>query len=199
MNNDLFQLLDTNIKFSFDPEELIKNLPVFEWDDIAPDKTHLKRIENNPHLASGVFNFYKDFPNEVMEIIFVLEELKIKMAALPQKSEMVKYMISSPIKPEYVHLLIINSHYSVGPHCDRRKYSFNIGLKNSSTRETIIYDGPVVRPNGSKIPILSEKNNKFSFIMNDGDAYILDAGRPHGVNNIAPNDKDRFIMTYAFY
>jgi hypothetical protein len=75
------------------------------------------------------------------------------------------------------------------PHQDEptaRRTTINIGLKNSNYAETKF----------SNINSLTDTNNTTNFIMEDGDAYLLDVHSIHSVHPIKPCNH-RYLITYS--
>jgi hypothetical protein len=193
---NIFQLLETGVEFTWDPEELTKNFKVVE------DK-HDKVISlpgQEPHwqcFKSGIYfsrNFNLAFPCYCKEVTDRLANLQNNVITSSIDSSMMKLFTNHKLRIGRVVLIKVTSGQDVKLHFDAtRSYAINIGLKNSNTCLTHIYSGERV-----KDTLINEKNVKYTFQMNNGDVYLLATGQPHYVESLTNinENKDRYLVSY---
>ena len=115
MNNDVFQLVDAGVKFSFDQEETLSSIPqrYFQEFTTIPNLFLLRHVSVH-------------YPKEAQEVCDYLETLKIKLAELPEKSRMIERILDATMSPQSVRILMIKAFHSVSLHRDIN----DDGLKN---------------------------------------------------------------------
>jgi len=195
--NNIFQLLENEIKFKWDPEELTKNFKVVS--NVNGNVISLPGGAYWQYYTSGIYftrNFYKSFPEICEEIAHLLIQLQNKYCTLTDSSYLVNLFVNHKINIDNITLIKVVSGKSVDLHFDRtRSFAVNIGLKNSNTCLTHIYSGKKVVGT-----LINEENVKHTLRMNDGDVYILEVNQPHAVESLSNiNDhKDRYLISYSF-
>jgi hypothetical protein len=194
--NSLFCKLTSNFKIDLDlekmllqfgPEVLVKpsdgagHVITADKDQQVFWQTYL----NGTSFARG-FRF--TFPNETTEIIDQIRILQSQVSEID--SPLIKKFKEAVIRPNDLFLLRVKR--DADPHIDgNRSLALNIGLKNSSSRETIISNDTNIKKFWS--------SNLHSFTMEDGDAYLINTTHPHAVKSSAKEnwDNPRYLISYS--
>jgi hypothetical protein len=195
--NDVFQLINSDIKFSWDPEEITKNFKV-----IIDNQSNIVSLPGREahwqYFDSGIYfsrNFNIEFSNYCQEVVDVLIKIQDNLRRIDNNSAMVNLFLNHIVRVNNVLLVKVSSGKNVDLHYDRtRSYSINIGLKNSNTCLTHVYSGARVANT-----FINEENIKHTYQMNDGDAYIIATCQPHSVESLThqTESKDRYIVSYC--
>jgi hypothetical protein len=195
----IFHKVADSFFLSFDIEELMNNFTEISMDPLA-SKRGSHRFYKNPE---GMFtwqyfplnntisiNFSKTFPKEAEEIVCKLKILKEKILESNIESYVVEKLKHHEIDPERITIFKLNSEDTVDPHVDNSRTAvINIGLKNTNTHHVLI----------GRTPLASFwKNNHETFIVEDGQVYLLDVRYMHGVVPRKENrdKKTRYILSY---
>jgi hypothetical protein len=150
--------------------------------------------QNYPSGIAFARNFYESFTQECIQISSLLSELQLKVvenSVILSNSVLLRVFSNHIFDPRKVNLIRVQSGNSVQPHIDKnRSICINIGIKNSSTCDTLVGDDTVDNFWNSNID---------KYTMNDSDVYILNVKRPHAVvSNISLVDNlSRYIITYT--
>ena len=201
--NNIFQLVETGVKFSFNPEDMMSGFDVIKDGPNLPKNISFVKFSENFNLYT-LNNMHIDFPKETEEMLCFIEELRKKLTDFSEKSRIIENMLSIDIQPSMIRILKLKSFTSFPLHFDaRRLFAINIGLKNSSSHETTIYDVADF-PQSNPVPEIHIKNkDSHSFIMNDGDVYLFDVRLPHCAtprdSKFNPNGEDRYILSYDVF
>ena len=191
---NLFQLIEKDFRLSWDPEELTKNFSV-----ISNKKTNIKDItepfwedfeEAEIYFARNLHLFYK---KELIEAAVKIHIVRKKLELVNPLSDMATDFLANNLNLANFTLIKVKANTSVKLHFDStRKFALNVGLKNSDSCRTVIYDG-------NKVPktIINENNKKYSFTMKDGEVYLVNTTQPHEVQSLFNSDKDRFLLSYS--
>lgn len=195
--NDVFQLIEKGMSFSWDPEEITKDFRV-----CVDDNNNIVQLESGEahwqYFNSGIYfsrNFHNAFKNQCQEVADKLTELQNKLRQADSQSILVKLFLNHTIKLTNILVVKVSAGTNVDLHYDKtRSYSLNIGLKNSNTCLTHVYSGERV-----DYTLINEKNIKHTYQMNDGDAYIIATCQPHYVESLIYHNesKDRYIISYC--
>lgn len=193
VSNNLFQLIDTEFELSFDPEKLttLEDLPIVNINQMMPPGTaYWIRYYDSFDLLNG-FNIIH--PAQADEIYLKIQNLKVKLNnSLTVYSPLVKELLTRKVLIHNIFILRLNSNKRAVLHVDvTRNISLNIGLKNSNSHRVIIYDGEIVSKD-----LINENNKKFSFIMNDGEAYVIRPTQPHAIEPLDTNSKNSNTNRY---
>lgn len=193
---EIIYQIDTNFSVDWDPEKLSENFPVFTRTKRTPyfDST------GGPHwqfYQSGVFfgrNFYINYKkecNEVAEKLKIVQK-KIKLAQHNFSNNLINNFLNHEIHPSRVNLLKTTPGKDIQLHCDvTRNLCINIGLKNSNKWLTVISKDPDINN--------FEISQKDSFLINDGDVYLISIKNPHTAVCLNTEDlvSTRFLITYT--
>lgn len=135
-------------------------------------------------------NFSKHAPEVVNNIVKQLIDLQKKWRSVDSKTPLIDKFLNVEINSRDIEIIKVTAGQSVSEHFDiTRSVSLNIGLLNSNTCETIVF-------NTKKISDTHNHNiEKFSYIMNDGDVYLLRADHVHCVKSLNSSG-DRYLITY---
>lgn len=167
-----------------------KDAPQFKSDG-SPHWQYYK-----PHIRFSR-NFYRNFPDESIEVTDKLKLLQNTVRDtyiinnFDTDNILLQRFLIHDFNPMAVTILKINAGVSVVPHIDSsRQSTLNIGLRNSNSCQTIISDITDVKN-------LSDFNQRVqgSYIMNDGDVYLLSTMHGHAVKSLS-NINDRYLITY---
>ena len=194
---NLFDKIATDMVMSWDPEVLMSGC------DVIKEEYSIVRKENNElhwqfYPNSQVYfsrNFHHVYPTQLQEVVDKLIKLQYDLKHISDKSWMFDDFVHHELTIKNMGLIKVASGVSVNLHRDlARYYGLNIGLKNSNTCTTHIYDGEIV-----KDTLVNETNHKYSYIMNDGDVFLVATQHPHSVesNTIPEINLDRYIITYT--
>jgi hypothetical protein len=196
--NNVFQLINRGIKFSWNPEEITKDFKVVV-DDQSKIASLPGRKAHWQYFDSGIYfsrNFNIEFPNHCQEVVDSLIEMQDKLfRRIDNNSTMVNLFLNHVVRINNVLLVKVVAGKSVDLHYDRtRSCSINIGLKNSNTCLTHVYSGARVADT-----LIDEKNIKHTYQMYDGDAYIIGTCQPHSVESLTHHTEtnDRYIISYC--
>lgn len=199
--SDLFTKISTDIRFSWDIRELEKQF-IGEVTDPSGDTRgrHLPYSDplKRPHwqkFPAGILfarNFSINFPKECMEVTETILNLQNELKKTPQENEIIKVFLNHRVNSGSVNIIKVHAGTSVAPHDDVTRFvALNIGLSNSNSCETQI------------INTIDNRNfdhyDTESFIMNDGDAYLLKVTNSHRVNSLVTSDSglNRYLITYT--
>ena len=202
MTIDRYIKLASYFKFDFDLDEMISK---FDGDRIDP--AGILTNQNVYRDPSGVLhwqyypnskirfarNFYRNCKNECKSIA---QELRNLQHHLEQKNnvsnELVNNFVEHNIVEENIGLIMQQSGVTVDPHVDRgRQLTLNIGLKNSNIGQTYI-SGTTQIDDFYSLDLES-------YVMNDGDVYLLSTKYSHCVQSLTDShcDKNRYVVTYS--
>lgn len=133
-------------------------------------------------------NFSRNFKSECSE---VAAKLKLIQKTINPTNELLQLFVDHTINPRNVNLIRTIGGNNVAVHCDVTRYACtNIGLKNSNTFKTSI---------SNNTDIENFYNNPVeSFIMNDGDAYLISIRYAHCVESLTNIPEPRYIISYTF-
>ncbi len=174
------------------PDELsnAKNSPdVFVW-DVPKNKAYWQFY---PYTRTRFTrNFGRRFPNISNHIAEQLNALRssVKIEAFADQ-QMYQAFINHKFDYQRVQLSKIISGIDVLPHIDNgREYVINIGVRNSNTCKVFISDNQSTKDFWQK--------NLESFVMEDNDAYIINADHAHAVKSLVTEESnlDRYIISY---
>lgn len=193
MQDVIYKICD-NFTVSWDPERISAEFPV-----INNGRGVYSDLNGNAHwqiFGSDILfgrNFYSNYKLECIEVI---EKLKIIQEKLREEHYTTNYLmeifLNHKIEPGRVNLLKTIPGKDIKLHKDiTRGVCINIGLKNSNKWETIISkDNDIDNFNNS------EKN---TFLINDGDAYLMLINNPHTAKCLNKSDLEssRFLITYT--
>lgn len=137
-------------------------------------------------------NFYINFKNEC-DIITAKIDLILRnyVKSHDHNTEFSQAILNHKADGTRLNLIKILAGTNVRPHCDvNRNVCINIGLKNSNSCRTNIKD-VLTLDNFYDSPSMS-------YVMNDGDVYLLNVKYAHSVtsNVAADSGLDRYIITY---
>lgn len=194
-------------------EKILSNFPI-SWDMehieqyFSEEVSGLDNVwgtgksDNTPHWqyytagAAGIRvsrNFSLNFKNECMEIIIKLKQLQDKLRKETYRSPLLDIFLNKQFTYDSykaIHLLKTSANGNISPHIDpRRSIALNIGLKNSNACETIFSN--IIK---EKDVLDFEKADHSSFIMEDGDVYLMSVNNAHRVKSLS-KDRDRYIIT----
>ena len=195
--HDVFQLITSGMKFSWDPEDLTKNFTVISANP-GNVVTLPGREAHWQYFDSGIYfsrNFNIEFQHYCREVANKLTQIQNTLRRLDNNSKLVDIFLKHNITENKVLLIKVLAGTNVDLHFDRtRSHSINIGLKNSNTCLTHVYSGALVTNT-----FIDEKNIKHTYQMNDGDAYIIATCQPHCVESLINRNenKDRYIISYC--
>jgi hypothetical protein len=195
----IFRKVDDNFFLSFDIEELLDGYTETLMDPLA-DQRGSHRVYKNPEgkfswqyfplNATISTHFSKTFPKEAEEIVSKLKILKEKILASGIESYAVEKLKQHEINPECITIFKLSSIDTLPPHIDNaRTATINIGLKNSNTHNVLVGRTPIET---------FWKNNHKAFVVEDGQAYLLDVRYMHGVVPRTENTdmRTRYIISY---
>lgn len=195
--DDVFQLINSGIKFSWAPEEITKDFKV-----IVDNQSNIVSLPGREahwqYFDSGIYfsrNFNIEFPNHCQEVVDTLIKMQDNLRRIDNNSALVNLFLNHIVRVNNVLLVKVPAGKNVDLHYDRtRSYSINIGLKNSNTCLTHVYSGARVDNT-----FINEENIKHTYQMNDGDAYIIATCQPHSVESLTHHteSKDRYIISYC--
>jgi hypothetical protein len=193
---EIIYKISDNFSVSWDPEEISKDFPTIEQADQSPyfdpsGKTHWQLYATD--IVFGR-NFYRNHKVECEE---VAEKLKVIQTQLRNdKTVPINYLTETFLNHEIlagrVNLLKTIPGKDIKLHNDsRRDLCINIGLKNSNKWVTVISKDPDIKN--------FESSQKNTFLMNDGDAYIILINNPHTAKCLNKSDilSTRFLITYT--
>lgn len=202
MTTDRFLKLTSDFNFNFDLEAIVSK---FDGDRMDPTATSTNQnIYNDP---SGVLhwqyypnskirfarNFYKNCKDECESIAHELKNLQRYYRLKNDKTNvLVNNFLEHNIVGKNVGLMMQQSGVTVDPHIDRaREMALNIGLKNSNTGATYV-SGTTQINNFYSLDLES-------YVMNDGDVYLLGTKYSHSVRSLVDSDseRNRYIVTYS--
>jgi hypothetical protein len=194
--NIVFKKINTNFKISFDLDTVLSK---FVNDVIDPGGTVYSDPTGAPHFQqymSGVGitrNFYKNFPRECATIAIQLKKIQqlVSASPVPVDDLLTHAFVNHVIKPGNINLIRIKAGENAAPHSDtNRKICINIGLRNSNSCVTHITENESIEDFWNKL--------RHSFIMEDGDIYILNIRNSHAVESLVDKDSGitRYIITY---
>jgi hypothetical protein len=196
---DYFEKISTSFEISWDPEELLAGI------DVMSDENETKIIRKNnnaPHWqyypTTRVYfarNVNHAFTKQCKEVIEKLTIIQDKLKDHPVKSWMTESFLKHKLTIDNIGIIKVASGISVDVHRDINRYfALNIGLKNSNTCTTHVYEGPIIEKT-----LINDTSIKHSFTMQDGDVFFVAVNSPHSVeSNInKENNKDRYILTYT--
>jgi hypothetical protein len=200
--HELFQLINSTFDVSWDIEFLTKDLPIIKTGKdpvILSDGTaHWQYYEDTKiYFARNFHIVYKDETIELMKKLWAIKE---NLKTLNHKSSMVQEFIDHKLSLDRLTIIKVDSNQAVELHFDStRMFAINIGLKNSNTCITNIYNGPIQFAPESKYKLkMTDDNVKYTYRMSDGDVYLVNTKRPHEVVPLYPkSSKSRYIASYS--
>jgi hypothetical protein len=198
---EIFYKIGENFTVSWDPEEISLGFDTINRPyERAPyyDPSGAAHWQLYPTNVAFGRNFYSNYKAECAE---VAEKLKIIQERLRDErlsgnqsfpiNYLTKTFLNHKIVPNKVNLLKTIPGKDIGLHSDvTRDLCINIGLKNSNKWQTVISEDANIKNFES-----SEKN---TFLMNDGDAYVILINNPHTAICLNKYDLEstRFLITY---
>lgn len=195
MTNIIYKISD-NFTVSWDPEEISAGFPTIKHTDQSPyhnpnGDAHWQLYPSNIMFGR---NFYANYKAECMEVVAKLKSIRDKLRV--DQSVPVNYLtnafLNHEINPGKVNLLKTIPGKDIKVHCDvTRDVCINIGLKNSNKWATVISEDPTINN--------FESSQKHTFLMNDGDAYIILINNPHTAICLNKSDLEstRYLITYT--
>ena len=198
--NNIFKKTATGIKFSWDILELEKQFigELMDGTDINGRYVSFSDPLKRPHwqrFPRGILfarNFSINFPKECLEVANAIYKIQTELKKEESDDELSKIFLSHKINPASVNIIKIIAGNTVPAHDDvTRALSLNIGLINSNSCETQIIN--------TTDNLNFDHHDIKSFIMNDGDAYLLKVSNSHRINSLVTNDSglDRYIISYT--
>ena len=199
---EIFYKICDNFIVSWDPEEISAGFQSINrpheyhpYYDPSGD-AHWQLYPTN--VAFGR-NFYPNFKAECLEVAEKLKSIQEKLRderlsgneSFPV-NRLTETFLNHKIIPNKVNLLKTIPGKDIELHYDStRDLCINIGLKNSNKWQTIISEDPNIKN--------FESSKKNSFLMNDGDAYIILINNPHVATCLNKQDlkSTRFLITYT--
>lgn len=186
-----FEKISTDFKISWDPEELLKGIEVIsEQDGIVRKTDKMSHWQYYPDTrVYFARNVNHAFTRQCKEVIEKLSIVQSNLKDYPVKSWMVEEFLKHKLTIDNIGIIKIDSGVSVGSHRDVNRYfALNIGLKNSNTCTTHVYEGA------------DDTSVKHSFTMEDGDVFFVAVNSLHSVESKIKkeNNKNRYILTYTF-
>jgi hypothetical protein len=134
-------------------------------------------------------NFFKNFPNECIEVTYKLKEIQLTYAAIPTDNELMLAFINHNFDPKRVSIIRTIGGGNVIPHSDvTRSVCLNIGLKNSSLFKTRM-------SNSTDVTHFNDTPTS-DYTMNDSDVYLLSTKNAHSVETLTESLEPRYIITY---
>lgn len=193
MQDVIYKICD-NFTVSWDPEKISVKFPVIKNKDrsvyIDPKgNAHWQFFESNIMFGR---NFYYNYRLECIEVVEKLKVIQEKLRKEQSPNYLTKIFLNHKIEPSRVNLLKTIPGKDIKLHKDiTRGLCINIGLKNSNKWETIISKDNDINNFNS-----SQKN---TFLINDGDAYIVLINNPHTAKCLNTSDLEstRFLITYT--
>lgn len=173
-----FYKIATDIKFNFDPEEITKNFFTYYNKNNIPymdpsGQPHWQQ-QDYTNLLLGR-NIEKNYKHIADELIMNLNNIKENLI---NSNDLTNEFLNHTLDRRRFTIGSIVSKKDVNPHIDKRvKTVIIFGLKNSNICETIF-------------------TNDGSFILNDGDAYIMSVQNEHSVKRLKDTNDKRFILRY---
>ena len=199
--SELFSKIATGLTFSWDIRELEKHFIDDVVDPLAKErKRHIPYSDpqGRPHwqpFPSGIAfarNFSFNFPKECAEVTDSIRRLQSELKNTEPDNAITKAFLEHRINPNLVNVVKIYAGTSVKAHDDAtRGVGLNIGLANSDSCETQIIN---IVDNDN-----FDRHEAESFIMNDGDVYLLKVENTHRVNSLVTKESglDRYLITYT--
>jgi hypothetical protein len=184
-----FYKLSSDFTFDFNIEDIISKFVGDLDDPLESNKTHPK-IYNSPtgllhwqHYSTSNIRFarnvYKNLKQECNAIASNLRRLQNSIKN--SDNELTDQFLKHVIKGDRLGIIKQQGGHSVNPHIDsNRSLTLNIGLKNSNASRTWVGD----------------QSHLESYIMQDGDVYLLNTSLSHSVESLV-TDRDRYIITYT--
>lgn len=194
MNDDLILKIGSDFRVSWDVENLVSK---FSYDlkigkSPYSDPSGVVHWQTYPANISFARNFTKNFLIEAKEIEHKLAEIQqsVKDNMLGVSNPLVDRFIKEKIHYSRANLIRVSSKDDVGVHVDStRMMAVNIGLLNSNTHETLVSHNPDTS--------MFDESKKSSYILNNGDAYLVLVKNPHCVKSLNKNvDVFRYVITY---
>lgn len=187
---ECFVKLASGINFDWDPVENLEFFPVMDSADTVYSRSSLSVYDKlGPcwqHFSKGNLYFFRNLylyqQYFCAEVIEKIKEIQANCRNI--NSPIIKDFIGYDITPDKLTVLKTPVGMRVPKHVDARKYAVNIGLKQCDTAKTIFYP---------------EDDVKLSFIMADGDMYLLNTSTNHSVEPLVqPENKEfRYLLTYS--
>lgn len=194
--NTIFEKLSDNFTVGWDIQDIMSRIA-----DNIVDPNYVPNTRPMPYSdPSGrahwqVFsfniafarNFYKNFPHECEEVADQLIELQRKIDH--SENPLVNKFLNHEPDARRVNIIRTIGGRNVPVHCDiTRDTCINIGLHNSNTFRTVIgYD--------SSESDFYDKPTQ-SYVMRDGDAYVISIKNAHCVESLISEPLPRYIITY---
>jgi len=180
-------------KLSWDIDKVVAGIT----DDIQTPTDHVGPYFDPSGVAHWQFfkstnisfarNFYRNFKLECAEVAYKLQE--IQKTLIPD-NELLCEFLNHTILPQKVNIIRAIGGKNVGVHCDvTRNVCINIGLKNSNTFRTRISNNTDIQN--------FYTNPTETYIMNDGDAYLISIKNAHCVEALTKTPEPRYIITYT--
>ena len=202
MTDTLYQHLDSNIKFSWNFNDIIEKLgeDVYYGTTIPIDMYDSQALSYFQTFFSKVStstNFANYFITECDEICSKIIDLQSKTKERLANGELAPSVLTDlfmqkSLLPKDVLFLRMDCSAGADPHIDiRRKYALNIGFQNSNTCTTYIKEG-------TNVENFYEDFSKLKAItLNDGDAYLMNVGNSHAVKSNFPelSGSKRYIIS----
>jgi hypothetical protein len=200
--NEIFYKIGNNFTVSWDPEEISSAFHTVSEPDGLYGYSHPSGIPHwqlyNSNIAFGR-NFYFNYEKECIEVAEKLKDIQQKLKdeifsgeqSFPLNS-LTKTFLNHEISPGRVNLLKTVPGKDIELHTDPgRDLCINIGLKNSNKWATVISKDSNIKN--------FESSEKKTFLMNDGDVYIILIDNPHTVKCLNKSDlkSTRFLITYT--
>lgn len=182
-----------NFKVSWDPEILTKDSPEIESkEQVYSDPTGKMhwQVFKSTNVAFGR-NFFRNYYKECTEVVDYLQKIKDNLP--PSENKLVDVFRTHTINPGGINLIKTFPGKNIKLHKDvTRQYCLNIGLKNSNKWQSFIS----TQPNLEKY----KENESISYILEDGEGYLLDINNPHCAICLNPNDNAavRYVLTYTY-
>ena len=198
--NKPFEKIFEGFKLSWDIRELEKR---FIEDQVDPEgkkrgyhtpyfhpsgRPHWQKFPTNILFSR---NFESSFPVECLELLDNLKNIQAELKTSTKPSAFTELFLQKNFVMAGINIIKILPGVNVDPHCDTmRLVSVNIGLVNSNTCKTHISF------NNNKSEF--HTSPKTSYIMNDGDIYMVLVNNTHSVESLVSIDSNlpRYIISY---
>jgi hypothetical protein len=199
---EIFYKIAENFTVSWDPEEISLGFnTINRTHDRSPyyDPSGVTHWQLYPTNVAFGRNFYSNYKAECIEVAKKLKDIQEKLRDEMLSGEqsfplnrLTETFLNHKIVPNKVNLLKTVPGKDIELHYDStRDLCINIGLKNSNKWETVISKDPNIKN--------FEGSKKNTFLMNDGDAYIMLINNPHTAICLNKSDliSTRFLITYT--
>ena len=190
MSITYFQKIATGIQFDWDVPAMLSKIPGTPNANSIWMKSAAGEVTDQIYFSE---HFHITFPIEFSQACIVVRDLQSACANLNDPSDLIQdFLKYNPALSELPRINLVKTKpgVSVVPHVDgNRLIVLNLGLVNSNIGETQI-SGAATRFEFYQSPYES-------YIMEDGDAYLLRTGNVHAVRALTPLESgpDRYILS----